>query len=245
MLAVITGASSGLGREFALQLDALGYSTVIAARREDKLLQLKSELKNPCDIFCCDLSVSENCKELYARYPDADILINNAGFGTFGDIVSSDTESDEKMIALNVNAQYLLLKLYLTSFKKKKRGYILNTASAASFMAGPYFGLYYATKAFVLRISQAATREAKEYGVCVSALCPGSVATEFNSVAKTTSSSRPLTAQKVVAYALKKTFKGKSIIIPSFKIRMAFIMSKLMPENLLTEFSCHIQKKRF
>lgn len=245
MLAIITGASSGLGREFALQLDSMGYSTVIAARREDKLLQLKSELKNPCNIFCKDLSKSENCKELFSLYPDADILINNAGFGKFGDIVSSDINSDEQMIALNVNAQYLLLKLYLSSFKEKKKGYILNTASAASFMAGPYFGLYYATKAFVLRISQAATREAKEYGVCVSALCPGSVSTEFNTVAKTTSSSRPLTAQKVVAYALKKLFKGKAIIIPSFKIRMAFVFSKLMPENLLTEFSCHIQKKRF
>ena len=111
-------------------------------------------------------------------------------------------------------------------------------------MAGPYFGLYYATKSFVLRISQAANREAKGTGVSVSAFCPGSIETEFNLVAGTTSSSKPMKKEKAVKYAIDKMFKGKAIIIPSLKIRMAFIMSKLMPENLLTEFSCKIQEKR-
>lgn len=245
MLAVITGASSGLGKEFAKQLDSLGCDTVIVARREDRLNELKSQLKNNCAVFCADLSDSQKCRELFASFPDADILINNAGFGTFGEIAESDLDRDEEMIAINVNAQYVLMKLYLEQFKKKRHGYILNTASAAAFMAGPYFGLYYATKAFVLRVSQAASREAKEYGVCVSAFCPGSVATEFNSIAKTTSSSKPLTPELAVKYAINKMFKGKPIIIPSAKIRAAFVMSKLMPEHLLTEFSCHVQKKRF
>ena len=241
MLAVITGASSGLGKEFAKQLDSLGCDTVIVARREDRLNELKSQLKNNCAVFCADLSDSQKCRELFASFPDADILINNAGFGTFGEIAESDLDRDEEMIAINVNAQYVLME----RFKKKRHGYILNTASAAAFMAGPYFGLYYATKAFVLRVSQAASREAKEYGVCVSAFCPGSVATEFNSIAKTTSSSKPLTPELAVKYAINKMFKGKPIIIPSAKIRAAFVMSKLMPEHLLTEFSCHVQKKRF
>ncbi len=245
MLAVITGASSGLGKEFAVQLDSAGYDTVLVARREDKLLETKKLLKNKCEIFVCDLSDRKNCFEVFNKYPDADVLINNAGFGSFGEIAESDIDRDLKMIDTNVTAQYVLMKLYLEKFKERKSGYILNTASAAAFMAGPYFGLYYASKSFVMRISQAASREAKEYGVGVSALCPGSVATEFNSVAKTTFSSKPLTAEKVVAYSLKQMFKKKPLIIPSAKIKAAFVMSKLMPEPLLTEFSCHTQKKRF
>lgn len=245
MLAVITGGSSGLGREFAIQLDKLGYDTVLVARREEKLLETKSKLTNNCEIFVCDISLKENCFALFEKYKNADILINNAGFGSFGEIAQSDMETDIKMIDTNITAQYILLKLYLEEFKKKKSGYILNTASAAAFMAGPYFGLYYASKSFVMRISQAASREAKEYGVGVSALCPGSVSTEFNSVAKTTFSSKPLTPEKAVEYSIKQMFKKKPLIIPSAKIKCAFLMSKLMPEPLLTEFSCHTQKKRF
>jgi short-subunit dehydrogenase len=245
MLAVITGASSGLGEEFAKQLDNMGYETVLVARREDKLLKVKEGLKNPCTVVPMDLSVSENCKKLFSQFPDADILINNAGFGKFGAMDKSDMASDEQMIAINITAQYILQKLYFEEFLKKGKGKILNTASAAAFMAGPYFGLYYASKAFVMRISQAAHREAKGRGVTVSAFCPGSIETEFNSVAGTTSSSKPISKEKAVSYALKKLFKGKALIIPSFKIRMAFVMSKLMPEPWLTEFSCHTQKKRF
>ena len=243
MLAVITGASSGLGREFAVQLDKMGYETVLVARREEKLLELKKELKNKCEILVCDLS--KNAETVFENYPDADILINNAGFGIFGEIAGSNFEKDREMIRVNIEAQYTLLKLYLDKFKEKKHGFILNTASAAAFMAGPYFGLYYASKAFVMRISQAAWREAKEYGVCVSALCPGSIDTEFNSVAHTTFSSRPISAEKAVSYALKKMFRGKALIIPTFKIKAAFVMSKLLPEPLLTEFSYRTQKKRF
>ncbi len=245
MLAVITGASSGLGEEFAKQLDKMGYETVLVARREDKLLKVKESLKNPCTVMPMDLSIAENCKKLFSQFPHADILINNAGFGKFGGIDKSDMASDEQMIAINITAQYILQKLYFEEFLKRGKGRILNTASAAAFMAGPYFGLYYASKAFVMRISQAAHREAKGTGVTVSAFCPGSVETEFNSVAGTTSSSKPITKERAVGYALKKMFKGKALIIPSFKIRMAFIMSKLMPEPWLTEFSYHTQKKRF
>jgi short-subunit dehydrogenase len=245
MLAVITGASSGLGEEFALQLDKMGYDTVLVARREDKLLKVKAQLKNNCTVEVMDLSVSENCIGLFEKYPDADILINNAGFGKFGAIKESVLSDDIGMININVSAMYILQKLYLAEFIKRGKGRILNTASAAAFMAGPYFALYYASKSFVMRASQAASREAMGTGVTVSAFCPGSVMTEFNSVAGTTSSSKPITAQAAVEYAIKKMFKGKALIIPTFKIKAAFVLSKLMPEGLLTEFSYHTQKKRF
>lgn len=244
MLAIITGASSGLGEEFAYQLDKMGYDTVLVARREDKLLKVKEKLNNNSTIVPMDLSVRENCFELFKRFPDADLLINNAGFGKFGAMADSDICADIQMLDINVNAQYILQKLYFTEFLKKGKGRILNTASAAAFMAGPYFALYYATKSFVLRISQAANREAKGTGVTVSAFCPGSIETEFNTVAGTSSSSKPVSKEKAIKYAIDGMLKGKAIIIPSFKIRAAFVMSKLMPESLLTEFSCKIQEKR-
>ena len=244
MLAIITGASSGLGEEFAYQLDKMGYETVLVARREDRLLAVKEKLTNKCTVVPMDLTQRENCFELFEKFPDADVLINNAGFGKFGAMDKSNICADMQMLDINVNAQYILQKLYFTEFVKKGKGRILNTASAAAFMAGPYFALYYATKSFVLRISQAAHREAKGTGVTVSAFCPGSIETEFNFVAGTTSSSKPVSKEKAVKYAIDKMFKGKAIIIPSLKIKMAFIMSKLMPESLLTEFSCKIQQKR-
>ncbi len=245
MLAIITGASSGLGKEFAIELDKMGYETVLVARREDKLQEVKQLLKNNCTCVVLDLSIKENCFELFKKFPKADVLINNAGFGKFGAIKDSDIDEDIKMIETNVTAQYILQKLYLESFIKNKKGRILNTASAAAFMPGPYFALYYASKSFVMRASQAANREVKGTGVTVSAFCPGSVETEFNKVAKTTSSSKPISAEYAVKYALKQMFKGKSLIIPTLKIKMAFAMSKLMPERLLTEFSLNVQKKRF
>ncbi len=245
MLAIITGASSGLGKEFAIQLDKMGYETVLVARRADKLAEVKSKLTNKCFIEALDLTKKENCFALKEKYPCADVLINNAGFGKFGGICESDICADEQMIELNVTALYILQKLYLEEFVKRGRGKILNIASAAAFMAGPYFALYYATKSFVLRISQAAAREAKGTGVTVSAFCPGSVETEFNAVANTVSSSKPISASKAVKYAIDKMNKGKVIIIPTLKIKAAFLMSKLMPENWLTEFSYHTQKKRF
>lgn len=244
MRAIITGASSGLGAEFARQLDAMGYETVLVARREEKLRELAAELSHPAAVVPMDLARPGEAERLYQLFPEADVLINNAGFGSFGAIAESNLNEDQAMIATNITACYTLLKLYLGAFQKQRHGFILNTASAAAFMAGPYFGLYYASKAFVMRASQAAAREVKGSGVSVSALCPGSVATEFNNRAHTTFSSRPLSAQKVVAYALKKMLAGKALIIPSVKIRAAFVMSKLMPESWLTEFSYHTQKKR-
>ena len=244
MLAVITGASSGLGAEFARQLDKMGYNTVIVARRRERLEELKRELTNNCEIFVCDLSKKENCLELFKAYPDADVLINNAGLGKFGEIAKSDIDSDINVISTDVTACYLLLKLYLQRFMQRKSGYILNTASAAAFMPGPYFALYYASKAFVLNVSQGAYGEAIKNNVFVSAFCPGSIDTEFNSVAKTSSSSKPYDKEKAVKYALKMLFRKKPVIIPGFKIKAARFFSRFMPDSLLIRFSSYIQKRR-
>ncbi|MBP5662163.1 MAG: SDR family NAD(P)-dependent oxidoreductase [Clostridia bacterium] len=244
MQAVITGASSGLGAEFARQLDAMGYETVLVARRREQLETLRHTLTNKSEVVCMDLAVPENAQKLFERFPEADILINNAGFGLFGAFRESDPAVLERMIATNVTAATVLLRLYGEAFTARGSGYILNTASSAAFMAGPYFALYYASKSYLLRLSQALACEWKPLGVTVSALCPGSVATEFNLRAGTTSSTKPISAQKCVQYALKKLFAGKAIIIPTAKMRAAFVMSKLMPESWLTAFSCRVQTKR-
>ncbi len=244
MLAIITGASSGLGREFARQLDAMGYDTVLCARREDRLNALKAEMKNNCRIFCADLSKPENCTALFETFPNADFLVNNAGLGKFGGIGDTCLDDDLTVLDVNVSALFILTKLYFRAFVSQGHGRILNVASAAAFMPGPYFALYYASKAFVLRLSQSVAREAKGTGVSVSAFCPGSVDTEFNTVAGTSSSSKPISAEQAVQYALKKAEKGKTLIVPTFKIRAARILAKILPENILAEFSYIIQRRR-
>ena len=244
MQAIITGASSGLGAEFARQLDAMGYETVLAARRRDKLEAIRETLTNKCEIVCTDLSDPANAKDLFARFPQADVFINNAGFGSFGAFCESDPAVLEDMIAINITAATVLLRRYAASFAARGSGYILNTASSAAFMAGPYFALYYASKSYLFRLSQALSCELKPHGVTVSALCPGSVDTEFNLRAGTTSSTKPISAERCVQYALKKLFAGKAIIIPTAKMRAAFVMSKLLPEPWLTAFSCRVQTKR-
>lgn len=244
MLAIITGASSGLGREFARQLDAMGYDTVLCARRKTCLTALQAELKNPCHIFCTDLASPENCTALFEAFPQADILINNAGLGKFGGIQETRLEDDLSVLNVNVTALTILTKLYFQAFLRQKHGYILNIASAAAFMPGPYFALYYASKSFVLRLTQSVARETKGTGVSISAFCPGSVETEFNTVAGTSSSSKPISAENAVKYALQKMFRKKIIIIPTFKIRAARLAAKFLPENILTEFSYMIQRRR-
>ena len=153
-------------------------------------------------------------------------------------------EDDLSVLNVNVTALTILTKLYFQAFLRQKHGYILNIASAAAFMPGPYFALYYASKSFVLRLTQSVAREAKGTGVSISAFCPGSVETEFNTVAGTSSSSKPISAEKAVRYALQKMFRKKTVIVPTLKIRAARIAAKLLPENILAEFSYIIQRRR-
>ena len=164
--------------------------------------------------------------------------------GKFGGIGDTCLDDDLTVLDVNVSALFILTKLYFRAFVSQGHGRILNVASAAAFMPGPYFALYYASKAFVLRLSQSVAREAKGTGVSVSAFCPGSVDTEFNTVAGTSSSSKPISAEQAVQYALKKAEKGKALIVPTFKIRAARILAKILPENILAEFSYIIQRRR-
>ena len=243
---LITGASSGIGRDIARYLSKLGYDLVIVARRKENLEILKKELNTNVEIVCLDVSEKENCIKLFEEHKDIDILVNNAGFGLFGHFDSTDLEKELSMIDTNVVAVHILTKLYVQEMEKRDSGYILNVASIAGFMAGPLMATYYATKNYVVSLSRAIRKELKKEksNVKISVLCPGPVKTEFNDVAGVRFCIRGVTSKYVAKYAIDKMLKGKEIILPSFTIKCVKFLSKISPDNLVTEVSYHTQKSK-
>ena len=150
MIALITGASNGIGKDFAKELSKRGYDLILVARSKDKLEELKKELKTHIEIEIMDLSIKENVYKLYEKYQGKiDLLINNAGFGAFGKFSETTLENELNMIDLNITAYHILTKLFLQDFVKKDNGTILNVASSAAFEPGPLMATYYATKSYV------------------------------------------------------------------------------------------------
>ena len=246
MKALITGASSGIGREFAIILDKMGYDIIAVARREDKLNELKSILNNNTIIHVANISKIEECINLFSLFPDIDILINNAGMGVFGEFSKTNLDEEIRMLDLNIKATHILTKLYLKEFIKKDSGYILNVSSSAAFFTGPLFSGYYASKAYIYRLTRAIKRELKMSGakVSVSLLCPGPVDTEFNEKAGVHAGPGALSAHVVAEYAIKKMFRKKLIIIPGFTTKLTRIISKLLPDCLSERIVYQIQKKK-
>ena len=162
MRALITGASSGIGREIAILLSEIGVETILVARREERLKDLQSRLKTKSEIIVTDLSLPGNAEKLFNDAGNIDILVNNAGFGVFGEFDIVPLEKEQQLISLNVTALHVLTKLYLKEFKKKDSGYILNVGSIASFLNGPLFSSYYASKSYVMRLSSAIYYELKK-----------------------------------------------------------------------------------
>jgi len=248
MKALITGASSGLGRDFAKELSNRGYDLILVARRKEKLNELKKEIKTNVEIYDYDLSVENNCYNLYRhlRDEDIDIVINNAGFGLFGKFDKVNLESELNMIDLNIRAVHILTKLFLLKLKEKDSGYILNVASSAAFMSGPLMSTYYATKGYVLKLTEAIAKELKKdkSNVKICALCPGPVDTEFNKVAGVSFSVKSLSSEKVTKYTLKKMLKGKTIIIPGIFMKIGVFLVRLVPRKIMLSVVYKIQKKK-
>lgn len=246
MKALITGASSGIGREFAIILDKMGYDIIAVARRKDKLLELKSILKNDTVIYTADLSKEEECFNLFQAHQDTDILINNAGFGVFGEFSDTAIEKELSMINVNIRALHILTKLYIKKFEERNSGYILNVASSAAFFPGPMFSSYYASKAYVYRLTRAINLELKKKGsrVSVSLLCPGPVETEFSDVAGVNFGIGALSAKVVAETAIKKMFKKKLIIVPGFTIKCTQLLSKIVPDCITERCVYKIQKSK-
>lgn len=189
--ACITGASSGIGKEFAAQLAARGYNLILVARNTKALEELAAELACKCRIISCDLSKEAQCMQLAEELKPLDIhiLINNAGFGDLDRFAQSDLSKSLDMINVNIKALHILTRKLLPELMKKDRGYILNVASSAGLLpGGPYMSTYYATKAYVTSLTNAIYQELQEVhsNVHISMLCPGPVNTNFNETANVT-----------------------------------------------------------
>ena len=214
--ALVTGASSGIGREIARELDSRGFRVILTARREDRLRELADELLDS-RVIVCDLSREDECKRLHeeVKGEKVTVLVNNAGFGKLGDFDKIPLEDELRMIDTNVTAVHILTKLFLQDFKAADRGYILNVASSAGLMpGGPLMATYYATKAYVTSLTSAIHEELKMAGsrVKISALCPGPVDTEFNSVANAQFGVKSISAEYCAKRAVEGMFAGKMII---------------------------------
>ena len=246
--ALITGASSGIGKEIAIYLDSLGYETILVSRNKTELEKLQKSLKNKSKIVVMDLSDLNNIKSLYVlvKNETIDILINNAGVGVFGEFTKTEISREMEMIDVNIRAMHTLMKLFLKDMKKRDSGYILNVSSSASFMPGPLMASYYASKAYVTRLTEAVSYELekKNSKVKVSCLCPGPVDTNFNEVAGVNFSAKPLDAKYVARYAVDKMFKGKTVIIPGFSMKCVKFFSRFLSSHYIMKFTYNIQKKK-
>lgn len=248
MRAVITGASAGIGRDMARLLAGMGYELTLIARREERLRELARELPVKCQILSADLSSVRECRLVYeaARGEDVEIVINNAGFGLFGEFAASDLETELDMIRTNIVAVHVLTKLFLRDFRRRDSGYLLNVASSAGFMAGPLMATYYATKSYVLRLTQAIREELRREGsgVRVAALCPGPVQTEFNDVANVRFAIGGLSSEQVAKCGIEGLLRGKGVIVPGAFMRLTLAARHLVPESVLTRITYHIQQRK-
>ena len=250
MQVLITGASSGMGREMAVYLGKMGWDLILVARRSDKLETLKEELpKNiSVSLITMDISVAENAKSLYEQVKDRsiDMLINNAGFGIYGEFISIDLDREIQLINTNITAVHILTKLFLQDFVKRNRGYILNVASIAGFFSGPLMATYYATKNYVVSLTGAVYEELKRKNsrVRISALCPGPVDTEFSDVAHVSFATAPLDSKTVAEQAVDGVMNGKLYIVPSAKIKGLKLAKRFLPDKLITHFCYNFQKRK-
>lgn len=248
MKALITGASSGIGRDMAKYLASKNIDLILVARRKEKLEELVKELKVNIRIITLDLSKVDNVHKLYdkCKKENIDILINNAGFGLFGDFTETDLDRELEMIDVNVKAPHILTKLFLKDFVKRDSGYILNVASSAGFMAGPRLNTYYATKNYLLKLTMAINEELrhKKSKVVISALCPGPVNTEFNKVADGAFSIKGISSEYVAKYAIDNMFKRKMIILPGSSIKLAIFGIRFIPYRLQLKLAYNIQSKK-
>lgn len=249
MKALITGASSGIGRDIARVLSNKGYDLILVARRRDRLEELKKELNTNVEIYEYDLSSTFNCMKLYEniKNQDIEVLINNAGFGLAGEFIDTKLDKEMDMIDLNIKAVHTLTKCFLNDFVKKNKGYILNVASSAGLMpGGPLMATYYATKSYVTSMTLGIYEELRRNNsnVYIGCLCPGPVDTEFNKVAKVEFAVASLSSEYVAKYAVTKMFKRKTIIIPGLKMRLACSLNRFCPKKLLLKITYNIQKRK-
>jgi uncharacterized protein len=253
--ALITGASFGIGLEFARIFAREGYNLVLVARSADRLRQLASELEKNHGvrslILATDLSepgASSYVLDQTTRAGiEVDVLVNNAGFGQYGMFAENDLEECLRQIQLNVTTLTHLTRLYLPAMIQKRSGRILNVASTAAFQPGPLMAVYFATKAYVLHLSEALANELSETGVTVTCLCPGATATEFHKRANATGQRLlkfgSMDADTVAEDGYRALMAGKPVVISGFKNWLLAQSIRFSPRSLVTAIARKIQEK--
>jgi len=244
---LITGASAGLGAEFARQCAARGEALVLLARRRERLEALKDELGGDVTLFAADLSLPGAPADLLAQMHSAGLdiacLINNAGFGLAGRLDAQPPERLSGMIDLNVRALTELSRAVLPRMLARGRGAILNVASTAAFQPGPHMAVYYATKAYVLSFTEALHQELKSKGIKVSALCPGPVDTEFFDVANVHGLLRRLAADApgVVRTGLRGLDRNQAVVVPGLRNKALAQAHRVTPRALMRRVVARIK----
>ena len=240
-VALVTGASAGLGVDFARQLAKRRHSLVLVARRKDRLEALAKELGNARAV-AMDLSKANAAAKLMTEIEAAgdqiDLLVNNAGFGMIGQFADLDVKRLRQMVDLNVGTLTDLCRAVAPQMIARRGGAILNVASTAAFQPGPKMAVYYATKAYVLSFTEALHEELKPHGVRVSCLCPGPTRTEFGAVAGASSDNSlfervVMDSPEVVAAGLKGLDKNKAVVIPGFFNKVTANSSRLAPRAVV------------
>lgn len=247
--AVITGASAGIGREFAKLLANQGYALVLISRREQRLQKLARQLKTECLVLSADLTEHKACERVYEAIHDKniEIFINNAGFGDCGPFICADLDKELRMIRLNIQAMHYLTKRVLLKMETSGYGFILNVASSAGLIpAGPYMAAYYASKSYVTSLTRAIAQELRESGskVYIGCLCPGPVETEFNRVANVEFKLKGISARFCASYALCQMKKRRIVIIPTMRMKLVAAFGRFLPQPLYIRLVARQQKKK-
>lgn len=247
--AVITGASSGIGTEFAKRLAKEGYRLILVARRKERLEELAKTLDTECVLLTADLSELQDCQKLCKEldaYPIS-VLINNAGFGYCGEIMTIEDETELSMVDVNIKAVHSLTKYALRKMVAENAGYILNVASSAGLLpAGPYMSTYYATKAYVTSFTRGIAEELRRMKskVYIGCLCPGPVNTEFNQVANVEFALKGITPSYCANYAVDQMWKKKVTIVPTFQLKALTVLSRFLPVKCYLRIAAKQQRKK-
>ncbi len=257
MYALVTGASAGIGMEIAKYLAVKGYDLILTARREDRLEKLRSQILHKYPernviVIPADLSSREECMRLFkescekAGAENIDFVVNNAGMGVYGRFLETDLDKELTLIDLNVTSVHILSKLFLRQMVQNGHGVLLNVGSCAGFTSGPTFSSYYASKNYVVRLTEAIHEELRQAGspVKVSCLCPGPVDTAFNDNSGVLVSGKQITAKQAAREGVDGALRGKMIVIPGTKMKLVTIGSHLLGEHLSTRINYRIQKKK-
>lgn len=257
MYALVTGASAGIGLEIARYLAVKGYDLILTARREDRLQKVRGQILDKYPdrkvlVIPADLSKREECMRLFkevcaqAGPENIGFVVNNAGMGVYGLFLETDLDRELTLIDLNVTSVHILSKLFLRVLVKNGQGVLLNVGSCAGFTSGPTFSSYYASKNYVVRLTEAIHEELRQAKspVRVSCLCPGPVDTAFNDNAGVAVSGRQITARQAAREGVDGALRGRMLTIPGGKMKAVVVGSHLLGEHLSTRINYRVQKKK-